>query len=1047
MHPTSDDPINAPPPPPRPEDVLHDVLALRRKVAFGVYTAVTLLLPLYYVIGYSWSQLAVDAITGWVIAGVATWGSFSQIIRQRRRSAYPGLLIVSLGDTGDPKEAATEALFILEGLLFTKSSFVMLRQESGFRVLATRGLSNDEANWVMDTHARQLTEASDKRFPVDVLADTPGRGAIFVPIVSLRQSIGVLYLAAAGDQLADVSLLADIGSALGLSLENLRQKEQLQQKESRLRSVVMGAPVVLFAVDTSGAMTFIQGQGIAGLNIDPNNIIGRPVWDIWQNRPEIIQSFRRAFAGDSVTSLAQLQIGGVDRVFEYRLAPERDDQGRVTGVICIATDVTQRKIAEDALRESERAKATLLSNLPGFAYRARKGDWAMEYVSDGVAAILGHTAKEYISGSARLGLLVHPDDMDRVRAAYLSAVDEPGRYSLEFRIVTPAGDTKWIWDQGQAVVSEDSDEVIAIEGYVTDITERRRAEDALAGSEMRFRDLFENARDAMYSYNLKGGTLVSVNQRVIELTGYTREELLRLTISELVAKDWHQGGAEALKRVYAGGDTAPHELEIVGRDGRRIPLEVTSRILRDASGQPVTVQAIGRDITERKQAEETIRRLAYHDALTNLPNRALFEDRLNLALAQARRMGEMLAVMFLDLDSFKVVNDTLGHGAGDKLLQAVGNDIAKLVRDGDTVARVGGDEFTLLLAGIASPGDATEIAQRILDCLRQPRTINGTEFRTTGSIGITTFPADGEDGETLLRNADTAMYRAKERGRDNYQLYTASMNTKMMERLAVEQDLRHALRRKELVLFYQPIVSVETGQVTGAEALLRWNHPQKGIIEPDEFIPLAEETGLIVEIGETVLREACLQVRQWLAEGVSFGRVAVNLSARQLQQEDLVQRVANILSQAGISPNLVQLEITEGAVMKNVEHAIAMLRQLGQMGFEIALDDFGTGYSSLTYLKRFPIDTVKIDQSFVRDLEHDASDATIVSTVIAMAENLHLNVIAEGVETEAQLEFLRQRGCVEYQGYLFSRPVPPDEFARVVRASQDSAKKPVPEIA
>jgi EAL domain-containing protein (putative c-di-GMP-specific phosphodiesterase class I) len=286
------------------------------------------------------------------------------------------------------------------------------------------------------------------------------------------------------------------------------------------------------------------------------------------------------------------------------------------------------------------------------------------------------------------------------------------------------------------------------------------------------------------------------------------------------------------------------------------------------------------------------------------------------------------------------------------------------------------------------------------------------------------------------------MYRAKDRGRDNYQLYTASMNARMMERIVVEQDLRRALARDELVLFYQPIVAVETGAIRGAEVLIRWRHPRRGIVLPDEFIPLAEETGFILEIGEWVLRQACRQIRQWREQGLAFGLVAVNLSARQLQQEDLVERIAGILRESGVSPDSIQLEITEGAVLHNVDSAIAMLRQLDQMGIQIALDDFGTGYSSLTYLKRFPIDAVKIDRSFVRDLEHDANDATIVSTVIGMAENLQLNVIAEGVETENQLEFLRQRGCSEYQGFLFSRAVPPEEFATLLRA-ESSANPPV----
>ena len=1042
MQPIDETPVQPEPAPPRPADVIRDAILLKRKVSIGVYSAVTFDLPIYLLFGYTWPQIAMEFAIGWIIAVLAIHFSFVQIFKYRRRSAYPALLLVKLGDTAGPPEAAAETLFTLEGLLETQSSFIVLNHDAGVRVLAARGMTSEDATWMMEAHAAQFETAIENSYPMDVLKGVAGRRAVFVPIVALKQSIGVLYLAAApGKYLSDRNLLADIGSALGLSLDNLSQKEQLLLKESRLRSVVMGAPIVLFSVDTAGAMTSIQGQGIAGLNLSPENIIGRPVWEIWAAYPEIIQSFRRAFAGDSVTSLAEIQLAGQDMVFEYRLAPERDEQGRVTGVICIATDVTQRKWAEDALRESERALSTLLSNLPGYAFRVRNDDgFTLEYVSDGIFDITGHAAAEFISGSVTVLEVAHPDDRKMIVEAAISAVESRELNTIEYRIVTANGETKWVWGQSQVVVDEDSDAVIALEGFVSDITERKRAEQALAESEERHRDLFENARDAMFTYNLRG-RMISGNRRVTELTGYTNEEFLTLNLGQVIATDYHLLAAEALKRVF-NGDSAPYELEIRAKDGRRIPLEITARIILGKRGEPKTVQAIGRDITERKQAEETIRRLAYHDALTGLPNRALFEDRLLVALAQARRQGEMLAVLFLDLDSFKVVNDTLGHGAGDKLLQAVAHDLATLVREGDTVARVGGDEFTVLLAGIEAPEDATDIAQRILECLRQPRVINGTEFRTTGSIGVTMYPADGDEGETLLRNADTAMYRAKERGRDNYQLYTASMNARMMERIAVEQDLRHALVRDELTLFYQPIVAVETGVITGAEALLRWRHPQRGIVPPDEFIPLAEETGLILEIGEWVLRQTCRQVRQWREQGLAIDIVAVNLSARQLQQEDLVERIAGILRESGVSPDSIQLEITEGAVLKNVDSAIAMLRQLGGMGIQIALDDFGTGYSSLTYLKRFPIDAVKIDRSFVRDLEYDASDATIVSTVIGMAENLHLNVIAEGVETENQLEFLRQRGCKEYQGYLFARPVPPEEFAELLRAAS-SANQPV----
>jgi diguanylate cyclase (GGDEF)-like protein/PAS domain S-box-containing protein len=841
----------------------------------------------------------------------------------------------------------------------------------------------------------------------------------------------VLYLTSSGTRnLLDRTLLNDIGGALGLSLDNMRQKELLLQKEGRLRSVITGAPIVLFSVNNAGVVVFHQGQAMEQIGVDPETLIGRPVTDIYANYPAVLQSFRRAFAGDEVISTATIEANGNRVIFEYRLAPEKDEHGRVTGVIGVATDITQRKLAADALREGERFLTTLVANLPGFVIRLEGSPLTIKYVSEGVREITGFSAED-LTGQPIMVLAerLHEDDRLLMTETVRRARETGHTIEYEFRFHTRSGEERWFWQQGQVVTDEDG-LPIALEMFTMDITDRKRATDALEASEERFRDIYENARDAMVSFDFRGHFL-SVNRRMVELFGYTEEEFLELSPADLTPVEAQAQNAEYLQRVFRG-DSTPFEVELIARDGHRVPMEMTARIALDEKGRARTVQMIGRDISERKQAEETIRRLAYHDSLTGLPNRALFEDRLRMALAQARRQGEMLGVLFLDVDSFKLVNDTLGHSAGDKLLQSVANDLSALIREGDTVARVGGDEFTLLLPTIERTEDVTDVAQRILECLRLPRIIAGQEFRATASIGITTFPADGEDGEALLRNADTAMYRAKEHGRDNYQLYTAAMNQRVMDRLSFEQSLRQSLARNELKVFYQPIIDIETGRITAAEALVRWFHPTRGIIMPDEFIPLAEETGIILEIGEVVLREVCRQIKEWRNDGVEIGRVAVNLSARQMQQEDLVSRVARILQESGVSPSLIQLEITEGAVLKNVDYAIGMLHQLREMGIGIALDDFGTGYSSLTYLKRFPVDAVKVDRTFVRDLEHDANDATIVSTVIGMADNLGLRVIAEGVETEQQLAFLRARGCTEFQGYLFSPPVPPDEFATLV---------------
>ena len=433
-----------------------------------------------------------------------------------------------------------------------------------------------------------------------------------------------------------------------------------------------------------------------------------------------------------------------------------------------------------------------------------------------------------------------------------------------------------------------------------------------------------------------------------------------------------------------------------------------------------------REATELAAGE--VHHLAYHDALTGLPNRPLFMDHLILALAQAARGKQQLAVFFLDLDRFKDINDSLGHTSGDVLLKAVSDRIRGCVREGDTVSRFGGDEFTLLIPRIDNVEDAAKIAQKIHETLKIPFVVADRELFVSTSIGIAIFPVDGHDPETLVRNADTAMYRAKDAGRDNYQLYAPAMNAQALERLALENSLRRAIEHDELVLFYQPIVDPETRTTVGHEALIRWQHPERGLLSPAHFISAAEASGLIVPIGSWVLRTACKQARAWQKRFDSSLYVSVNLSARQFQQPTLVDEIAHALEDSGLRPESLELEITESNAMQNAENTIYTLRELKALGVRIAMDDFGTGYSSLNYLKRFPIDTLKLDRSFVKDVVTDESDAAIVSAVILMAHSLKLRVVAEGVETEEQLTFLEQHSCDRIQGYLFSAPRSVDDI-------------------
>jgi len=443
-----------------------------------------------------------------------------------------------------------------------------------------------------------------------------------------------------------------------------------------------------------------------------------------------------------------------------------------------------------------------------------------------------------------------------------------------------------------------------------------------------------------------------------------------------------------------------------------------------------------REIKERRQAEDLLRHTATHDPLTALPNRTLLSERLTRHLSARRGQDERLAVLSIDLDRFKNINDTLGHDAGDRLLQGVARRLSGCVRRGDTVSRQGGDEFVVVIEQFASTRDVVSIAEKILAEVAKPLYLNGKEFHITASIGVSTYPDDGRDLQTLLKNADVAMYRAKEQGKNNYKFYAKQMNLHSVQQLAMESDLRRAMERGELTLFYQPKFETRTGRLTGMEALLRWQHPEIGLISPSQCIPLAEETGLILSIGEWVLKTACAQNRRWQEQGLPRLRIAVNLSARQFADTTLVRRVERVLRETGLDPCYLELEITESMVMVDPERAVRTMHDLKTMQISLAIDDFGSGYSSLAYLKRFPIDSLKVDRSFIQDLPDDPDSAAITQTIIAMAHNLRLKVIGEGVENDRQATYLREQHCDEVQGFRFGAPVPAAQFTELLRDRQ-----------
>ncbi len=564
-----------------------------------------------------------------------------------------------------------------------------------------------------------------------------------------------------------------------------------------------------------------------------------------------------------------------------------------------------------------------------------------------------------------------------------------------------------------------------VETLTKEITQRRKAEDGLRLSAKVFEQNSEAIMitDADYA-------IVSVNRAFTQITGYSEVEAIgrnpRFLASGRQNQSYYQNFYEALERtgLWRG------EIWNKRKNGEIFPQWSTVSVLRDDAGAITHYIAVFLDITERKKEEEHIQYLANYDVLTGLPNRYLLGDRLENALNMAQRHETKLAVLFIDLDHFKNVNDSLGHDVGDELLKTISLRLKACLRRSDTIARQGGDEFIALLGDLNSEDEVTFVAEKMIDSLRGEFKVGEHQLSISLSIGVSIYPDDGDSAVQLLRNADLAMYRAKDSGRSQFQYYEASMNVKALKRMQLENDLRNAISKEQLMLYYQPKVNTLSGAVVGMEALLRWNHPQQGFISPAEFIPVAEESGLINEIGDWVLRQAVLQQRIWQSQGYQIVPIAVNLSARQFGQKGVVEKIQAILREVGIPPHYIELELTESLLMDMGHNSLAVMNQLSEAGFDLSLDDFGTGYSSLSRLKLLPVKSLKIDQSFVRDIASDENDEAIVNATAVLAHALEMKVIAEGVETQEQLDFIRDLMCEEYQGYLFSRPLPAAEVVK-----------------
>jgi diguanylate cyclase (GGDEF)-like protein/PAS domain S-box-containing protein len=732
------------------------------------------------------------------------------------------------------------------------------------------------------------------------------------------------------------------------------------------------------------------------------------------------ESLRQIRAGSDPTSSIDkrfLRKGGGEVWVRRSATVVRDPDGRANYVVGAFVDLTAQRDTDIALEQQMHFTRALLDAIPNPVYFKD---------SEGRYGLYNRAFDELFSAGrnwiGKTVLDVYPaeyarEHVDRDR----TLLERPSSTTYEMLVPVAGGDKRQMLFNKVSFVDRRG-EVAGLIAIITDVTRYKETERALEASEARFRVLTESSLDLI--------SVIDADCRILyqspalrTLLGYEPGETVGRKVVELVHRDDVDQVEAAIRRVIEARHSAePVEFRLRHRDGMWRTFEsLGTNCLANPHIGGVVFNS--RDVTDRKVIQQRIQHLAYHDNLTGLPNRSLLQDRLAHSIARAERSSKKVAVLFIDLDNFKNINDTLGHDIGDELLRQVSRRLSECVRLEDTIARQGGDEFIVLLDSLEDSRGASIVAQKILNTLRQAFVLTGTEQHVSGSVGIALYPEDGRDAQTLMRNADTAMFHGKGLGKNTYQYFTAQMNIAVKRRMTLESALRRAVMQKDFVLHYQPQINLESGEIIAVEALVRWKTEDSGTVMPGDFIPLAEETGLINEIGEWVLREGCRQAKEWQGMGLSPRRMAINLSARQFSDRGFLDMVTRVLAETGLEPSWLELEITESQVMRQTEGMIMLLNKLADMGVQLAIDDFGTGYSSLSYLKRLPIQKLKIDQSFVRDITVDPNDTAIVVAIINMAKSLDLETIAEGVETAGQLALLRSKGCRMGQGFYFSAPV------------------------